>query len=313
MSNPDTIRIATRKSALALQQANKVKDQLIAAHPGLEVELLPMSTKGDKILDAPLAKIGGKGLFIKELEQKLLDAQADIAVHSLKDVPADLPEGLTLACFCQADDPRDVAVSNRYSSLGELPAGARVGTSALRRQSQVRAAYPELEVINLRGNVNTRLAKLDAEEYDLILLAAAGLQRLGMENRISQYLEVDHFLPAVTQGVIGIECRDNDADIKHLLAPLHHRQTAIRVACERSFSAALGGSCQLPIAGHAIVMKTSIAMTGMVAMPDGSQVIKASISGPKNQAEALGRQLAKKLLQQGAAQILQYVAEQNGA
>lgn len=304
----DPLRIATRKSPLALHQANLVRDLLLRHHPGLRVELLPMSTQGDRILDAPLAKIGGKGLFIKELEQRLLSGEADLAVHSMKDVPAELPEHLLLACYCAAGDPRDVTVSNHFPTLSALPAGARVGTSALRRQSQLRAAFPGLEIIDLRGNVATRLAKLDAGEYDLILLAAAGLQRLDLTHRIGSYLEPDNFVPAVAQGVIGIECRSADLAVRELLRPLHHQDTAIRVDCERSFSARLGGGCQLPVAGHARLRGDQLELQGLVALPDGSQVLRGSATAPATQAVQLGAALAEQLLERGADRILHYVA-----
>ena len=229
----NTLRIATRKSMLALWQAEYVSDLLRQAHPGLDVELLKMTTKGDKILDTPLAKVGGKGLFVKELEQGLLDGSADIAVHSMKDVPADLPDGLHLPTVCPREDPRDAFVSNRFETLDALPQGARVGTSSLRRQCQLRARRPDLEIVDLRGNVNTRLAKLDAGDFDAILLAAAGLKRLGMGERITETLAPEVSLPAVGQGAVGIECRQNDERTNALLAALNHPATQTRVRAER--------------------------------------------------------------------------------
>ncbi|MFZ2320968.1 MAG: hydroxymethylbilane synthase, partial [Pseudomonas sp.] len=247
------IRIATRKSALALWQAEYVKACLEQAHPGLLVSLVPMVSRGDKLLDAPLAKIGGKGLFVKELETALLDNEADIAVHSMKDVPMDFPEGLGLFCICEREDPRDAFVSNTFASLDELPAGSVVGTSSLRRQAQLLALRPDLKIHFLRGNVNTRLAKLDAGEYDAIILAAAGLIRLGFGARIRASISVEASLPAGGQGAVGIECRSADAEIHALLAPLHHRETALRVTAERALNKHLNGGCQVPIACYALL------------------------------------------------------------
>lgn len=302
---PREIRIATRKSALALWQAEYVKARLEQAHPGLTVSLVPMVSRGDKLLDAPLAKIGGKGLFVKELETALLENEADIAVHSMKDVPMDFPEGLGLFCICEREDPRDAFVSNTYDSLDALPAGSIVGTSSLRRQAQLLARRPDLKIQFLRGNVNTRLAKLDAGEYDAIILAAAGLIRLGFEERIRSSISVDDSLPAGGQGAVGIECRSVDSEIHALLAPLHHAETATRVIAERALNKRLNGGCQVPIACYALLEGEQIWLRGLVGQPDGSQLLRAE--GRGNDAEALGVQVAEQLLAQGAEAILQAV------
>ena len=298
------IRIATRKSALALWQARHVAERLKAAHPGIEVELLPLSTKGDKILDSPLAKIGGKGLFVKELEIGILEGRADIAVHSMKDVPAAFPEGLQLHAILEREDPFDAFVSNTFESLDALPQGARLGTSSLRRQAQVQARRPDLRVLSLRGNVNTRLAKLDAGEYDAILLACAGLKRLGFQTRIRQSLTADLSLPATGQGAIGIECRGADPDIHALLAPLDDADTHGRVRAERAMNQRLNGGCQAPIAGYAELDGDALYLRGLVGETDGSRLITAEARAPRTRAEALGRQVAEDLLAQGADQIL---------
>ncbi|MBV5272339.1 MAG: hydroxymethylbilane synthase, partial [Lamprocystis purpurea] len=248
---PETLRIATRKSPLAMWQAEHVAAALTALHPGLQVEILGMTTKGDRILDAPLAKVGGKGLFVKELEQGMLNGEADIAVHSLKDVPVEFPAGLHLAVIMEREDPRDAFVSNRFESLDQLPQGACVGTSSLRRQCQLAERRPDLRIEPLRGNVNTRLAKLDAGEYDAIILAAAGLIRLGFGSRIRGTIAPADSLPAIAQGAIGIECRIEDPRTNALIAPLHHGETALRIRAERAMNARLHGGCQVPIAGHA--------------------------------------------------------------
>ena len=299
------IRIATRKSALALWQAEYVKACLEQAHPGLLVSLVPMVSRGDKLLDAPLAKIGGKGLFVKELETALLDNEADIAVHSMKDVPMDFPEGLGLFCICEREDPRDAFVSNTFASLDELPAGSVVGTSSLRRQAQLLALRPDLKIHFLRGNVNTRLAKLDAGEYDAIILAAAGLIRLGFEARIRASISVDDSLPAGGQGAVGIECRTADAEIHALLAPLHHAETAARVAAERALNKRLNGGCQVPIACYALLEGEQLWLRGLVGQPDGGLLLRAE--GRGSDAEALGVQVAEQLLAQGAEAILKAV------
>ncbi len=299
-----TLKIATRKSPLALWQANFVKDRLEALHPQLQVELVPMSTQGDKILDTPLAKVGGKGLFVKELETAMLEGRADIAVHSMKDVPVEFPEGLGLHTICEREDPRDAFVSNRFKAIAELPQGAVVGTSSLRRQCQLRAARPDLVIRDLRGNVNTRLAKLDAGEYDAIILAAAGLKRLEMAHRITAFIEPEQSLPANGQGAVGIECRLDDVELHALLAPLEHTETRVRVLTERAMNRALQGGCQVPIGAYALVDGEQIWLRGLVGSPDGSQVIRDEIRGPLADGEALGEQLAQRLLAAGADEIL---------
>jgi hydroxymethylbilane synthase len=301
------IRIATRKSALALWQAEFVKAALEQAHPGIQVSLVPMVSRGDKLLDAPLAKIGGKGLFVKELETALLENEADIAVHSMKDVPMDFPEGLGLFCICEREDPRDAFVSNTFASLDSLPTGSVVGTSSLRRQAQLLARRPDLKINFLRGNVNTRLAKLDAGEYDAIILAAAGLIRLGFAERIRSSLSTEDSLPAGGQGAVGIECRSADTDIHALLAPLHHQATAVRVTAERALNKHLNGGCQVPIACYAVLEGEQLWLRGLVGQPDGGRLLRAEQRAPASSAELLGVQVAEALLQQGAAEILQAV------
>lgn len=299
-----SVRIATRKSALALWQANHVKARLEQAHPELQVSLVPMVSRGDKLLDSPLAKIGGKGLFVKELETALLDNHADIAVHSMKDVPMDFPEGLGLYCICEREDPRDAFVSNTYDSLASLPKGSVVGTSSLRRQAQLLARRPDLQIRFLRGNVNTRLAKLDAGEYDAIILAAAGLIRLGFEERIRDNLDVTDSLPAGGQGAVGIECRTGDAELHALLEPLHHGPTAARVEAERAMNRRLNGGCQVPIAAYAVLEDDQLWLRGLVGRPDGNALLLAQGRAPREEAEALGQRVADELLAQGAQVIL---------
>ncbi len=306
----ETIRIATRKSPLALWQAEHVADALRAAHPGLQVEILGMSTQGDKILDTPLAKIGGKGLFVKELETRMLEGDADIAVHSMKDVPVELPEGLHLPVIMQREDPRDAFVSNRHASLDELPEGAVVGTSSLRRQCQLADRRPDLQIRSLRGNVNTRLRKLDEGEYDAVILAAAGLIRLGFAERIRSPIDPADSLPAIGQGAVGIECRADDARVNALLAPLHHPDTADRVRAERAMNARLEGGCQVPIGGHAVLEGDTLWLRGLVGTVDGSEIVRGEIRGPRDQAEALGTALAEELLAHGAAEILRELYDQ---
>ncbi len=298
------VRIATRKSALALWQAEYVKARLEFFHPGVVVELVPMSTQGDKILDTPLAKIGGKGLFVKELETAMLEDRADIAVHSMKDVPVEFPEGLMLSTICEREDPRDAFVSNQYSSLNQLPHGAVVGTSSLRRQCQIKALRPDLQIRDLRGNVNTRLAKLDAGEFDAIILAAAGLIRLGFQTRIAAYLPVSQSLPANGQGAVGIECRSDDAAIQALLAPLEHTATRQAVLAERAMNRALQGGCQVPIGAFAEIEGDQLYLRGLVGQLDGQQILQAEVRGAAADAEVLGQQLAGMLLAQGAGAIL---------
>ncbi|HDX8346480.1 hydroxymethylbilane synthase [Aeromonas dhakensis] len=299
-----TLKIATRKSPLAMWQANFVKDRLEALYPELQVELVPMSTQGDKILDTPLAKVGGKGLFVKELETAMLEGRADIAVHSMKDVPVEFPEGLGLHTICEREDPRDAFVSNRFTAIDELPQGAVVGTSSLRRQCQLRAARPDLVIRDLRGNVNTRLAKLDAGEYDAIILAAAGLKRLEMAHRITAFIEPEQSLPANGQGAVGIECRLDDHELHALLAPLEHPETRIRVLTERAMNRALQGGCQVPIGAYALVEGEEVWLRGLVGSPDGSRVIRDEIRGPRADGETLGHTLAQRLLADGADAIL---------
>lgn len=298
------VRIATRKSALALWQAEFVKAQLEHYHPGILVELVPMSTQGDIILDTPLAKIGGKGLFVKELEQAMLEGLADMAVHSMKDMPVEFPEGLTLHTICEREDPRDAFVSNNFVNIDELPQGAIVGTSSLRRQCQIRASRPDLKIHDLRGNVNTRLAKLDSGQYDAIILAAAGLIRLEMKDRIRAYIEPEVSLPANGQGAVGIECRTDDEAIKALLAPLEHSETRIRVNAERAMNRHLEGGCQVPIGAYALVNGDQVHLRGLVGAIDGSEILRDEVSGHVNDAEKLGVELAKMLLAQGADRIL---------
>ena len=298
------LRIATRASPLALWQAEHVAARLEALHPHIKVSMVTMKTRGDKLLDAPLAKVGGKGLFVKELERGLLDGRADLAVHSLKDVPVDFPEGLELALVMEREDPRDAFVSNRYENLSEMPADTLVGTSSLRRQTQIRERYPGLRVDWLRGNVNTRLAKLDAGEFDAIILAAAGLQRLGFAERIKMAIEPGECLPAIGQGVLGIEIRSDDHQLRELIAPLAHAETALRISAERALNQTLNGGCQVPIAGYAVLEQDQIYLRGLVGEPDGSKILRAEIRGSSSEAQDLGVQLAHQLLAQGADSIL---------
>ncbi|MEL0584966.1 MAG: hydroxymethylbilane synthase [Candidatus Thiodiazotropha sp. (ex. Lucinoma kazani)] len=304
-----TIRIATRKSPLAMWQAEHVAAELKKAHPGIQIELLGMTTQGDKILDTPLAKIGGKGLFIKELEQGILNGQADIAVHSMKDVPVELPEGLHLAVIMQREDPRDAFVSNRYQHFNELPQGACVGTSSLRRQSQLSENRPDLVIKSLRGNVNTRLRKLDEGEYDAIILAAAGLKRLGFEARITALIGPEQSLPAIGQGAVGIECRADDPLVNDLIAPLHHQETAFCVLAERAMNQRLNGGCQVPIAGYAMLESGNLWLRGLVGEPDGSHIIRGEVEGTPEEAESMGKGLAERLLEWGADTILKALYE----
>ena len=304
ISMKEILRIATRQSPLALWQANFVKAELERYHPNLTVELVTMVTKGDVILDTPLAKIGGKGLFVKELELALLEERADIAVHSMKDVPMSFPEGLGLAVICEREDPRDAFVSNRYASLAELPEGAIVGTSSLRRQCQLMAAYPHLTVKSLRGNVGTRLSKLDNGEYDAIILASAGLIRLGMPERIKSFISVEDSLPAAGQGAVGIETRVNDTRVLNYLAKLNHNPTACCVMAERAMNTRLQGGCQVPIGGFATLNGEELELNALVGSLDGSTIIRASGKAHQRDAEQLGIRIAEQLLAQGADKIL---------
>ncbi|KXJ60694.1 MAG: porphobilinogen deaminase [Alteromonas sp. Nap_26] len=299
-----TVRIATRKSALALWQAEYVKAKLLEHYPSMVVELVPMSTQGDKILDTPLAKIGGKGLFIKELEVAMLEGRADIAVHSMKDVPVEFPEGFGLHAICERENPYDAFVSNNFDSIDALPQGAVVGTSSLRRQCQIRKYRPDLMIKDLRGNVNTRLAKLDAGEYDAIILASAGLIRLEMASRIRMPLTADISLPAVGQGAVGIECRNDDEELIALLQALNHDDTNTRVTAERAMNERLEGGCQVPIGSFATLDGDSLTLTGMVGKPDGTELLFASATAPRESATSIGIEVAEALLAQGAGDIL---------
>lgn len=301
-----TLRIATRKSPLALWQAEFVKSQLQRYHPRLKIELVTMTTKGDKLLDTPLAKIGGKGLFVKELETAMLQDLADIAVHSMKDVPMEFPEGLCLSVICEREDSSDAFVSTHFGTLAELPENAVIGTSSLRRQCQIRAHFPTLQVKELRGNVNTRLSKLDAGEYDAIILASAGLMRLGMADRITQRLPTSISLPAGGQGAVGIECRSNDTRMQELIAPLHHLESAICVRAERAANKHLQGGCQVPIACFAELSDNGVKVNlrGLVGSVDGSRILRAHATGNADNPEKLGIQVAKDLLSQGAGKLL---------
>jgi len=300
-----TLRIATRRSPLALWQAEHVRALLQQRHPGLAVTLVPMTTSGDRQVEGTL--LGGKGWFVKELEEAMLENRADLAVHSMKDVPARQPAGLALAAFLPGEDPRDAFVCNRHKSLRELPAGARVGTSSLRRQSQLRAERPDLQVSELRGNVGTRLSRLDEGKFDAVLLACAGLARLGQGARITEPLAVERFVPAIGQGVIGIECREDDARTRELVGALNDAVSATRLAAERAMNAKLGGSCTVPVAGHAVIKGGRVKLTGLVAAPDGSRLVKESAEAPAADAAALGATLAEGLLKAGADAILRAI------
>lgn len=300
----DILRIATRSSPLAIWQAEYVQRRLEALHEGLHVELVRIKTRGDKILDTPLAKIGGKGLFVKELEEAMLDGRADIAVHSMKDVPMELPEGMALPVICEREDPRDAFVSNHYDALMNLPEGARLGTSSLRRQCQVLANRPDIRVSSLRGNVQTRLGKLDAGNFDAIILASAGLKRLGMHERIRYDMPPEESLPAVGQGAVGIECRADDSVTRERLAPLNDALTWDRVSAERAMNRRLEGGCQVPIAGFALEQDGTLWLRGLVASEDGRTVLRAEARAPRAEAHELGVSVAESLLGQGADGIL---------
>jgi len=303
IANPP-LRIATRKSQLALWQAEHVAALIRKAHPGISVELLPMSTKGDRIQDRSLAAIGGKGLFIKELEAALEDRRADIAVHSMKDVPGDLPAGLMIAAVLPRADARDALITRGSLRLEDLPRGARLGTSSLRRQAQLLAARPDLRIEALRGNVDSRLKRLDNGELDAIVLACAGLTRLGLESRIAARLDPKVSLPAVGQGVIGIECRIDDSGSREALRALNDAATRTAVNAERAFAHRLGGSCQSPIAAYAQVERERVSLVGLVAEPDGSRLLRDTISGSAANAQELGEQLAERVLAAGAGELL---------
>jgi hydroxymethylbilane synthase len=307
------LTIATRKSILALWQAEHIKERLESLHPGLEVTLLPMSTRGDVILDTPLAKIGGKGLFVKELEVAMLEGRADIAVHSMKDLPVEFPPGLELYTICEREDPTDAFVSNQYANLEAMPAGAIVGTCSLRRRCQVAAQFPHLEIHDLRGNVQTRLRKLDEGQFDAIILATSGLVRLELDERIRLRLPPEQSLPANGQGALGIECRSDDDTVKALLKPLEHTDTRSCVLAERAMNRRLEGGCQVPIGAFAQLHGDEIHLRGLVGSPDGHVVVRGEIRGPQDDAEALGTALAEDLLAQGAGEILQAVYQSSEA
>lgn len=300
----NVLRIATRQSPLALWQAHYVKQRLEACHPQLTVELVPMVTRGDIILDTPLAKVGGKGLFVKELELALLEGRADIAVHSMKDVPVEFPEGLGLVTICERDDPRDAFVSNNFANLDDLPTGSVVGTSSLRRQCQIAERRPDLVIRSLRGNVGTRLGKLDNGDYDAIILAVAGLNRLGLQERIRYALSAEVSLPAVGQGAVGIECRLDDEQTQTLLASLNHDETAIRVRAERAMNMRLEGGCQVPIGSYAELNNGELWLRALVGAPDGSVLVRGERRGKPEDAETMGISLAEELLDKGAREIL---------
>jgi hydroxymethylbilane synthase len=305
---PDRLVIASRKSRLALWQSEHVRELIARAHPGVRVEILPLSTRGDEILDRSLAKIGGKGLFVKELEAALADGRADLAVHSAKDVPVALAPGFALAAILAREDPRDAFVSNAHAGLAELARGTVVGTSSLRREAQLRSRYPGLDVRPLRGNVETRLAKLDRGEYVAIVLAVAGLKRLGLGDRVRAVIDPDVSLPAVGQGALAIECRADRADVAELLAPLHHPATAACVRAERAVSRALGGSCQVPLGAYAELADGGLRLRGVVASPDGTRVVRGEVRGDPQAPETAGEALAAALGRGGAAGILAALA-----
>ncbi len=304
------VRIATRESMLALWQAGHIADALRAAHPGIDITLIPMTTAGDRMLAKPLFEIGGKGLFLKELECALLDDEADIAVHSMKDVPVELPQGLIIKSVLKRLDGRDAFVSNEYDDLDSLPANATVGTSSLRRQCQLKAYRSDICFENLRGNVNTRIKRLDDGEFDAIILASAGLKRLGLEDRIKAHLDTDICLPAIGQGIIGIECRDDDRPTHDLLAPLHDEDTFSLIAAERAFAKKIKADCHLPIAAYAELAESALVLRGRVGMPDGSRLIEGSVTGTLDDPTSAGHALAIDLIDRGAGAILDTVREQ---
>lgn len=310
--NKSSLVIATRQSPLALWQAEWVQQRLQQLYPDLTVSLLGITTVADNMLSTSLQQIGGKGLFVKELEEALLDGRADIAVHSMKDVPMDLPHGLILPVICEREDPRDAFVANDYQTLFDLPRGAKVGTSSLRRQCQLRALRPDLEVIHLRGNVNTRLLRLDAGEFAAIILAAAGLKRLGLDDRLRSLLSIEQSLPAAGQGVLGIECREDDIDTQKRIAPLNDIHSSVCVTAERALCKRLGGSCQVPIGAFAEVVNDKIKLRGLVGRPDGTTLLRAEAIAEFNNMQALGVGVAEELIQQGANQILNALAGQYG-
>ncbi|MDR4516933.1 MAG: hydroxymethylbilane synthase [Nitrosomonas sp.] len=309
---PQQIIIASRESLLAMWQAKFIRQQLTQLYPQTEISILGMTTQGDQILDKSLSKIGGKGLFIKELEQALEDGRADIAVHSMKDMPMIVPEGFVLAAITEREDPRDAFVSNQYKSLDELPEGSIVGTSSLRRESQLRAQLPHLEIKPLRGNVQTRLRKLDEGQYAAIILAAAGLKRLALSERITALLSPEKSLPAVGQGALGIECREDRADLVAMLQPLHHQETAYCVKSERAMSRVLGGSCQIPLGAFAEMTNHGLKLRGFVASPDGKQMVNNELIGKPEAGEDMGKEMAQNLIAQGADKILAAIETNSG-
>ncbi|AEI74694.1 hydroxymethylbilane synthase [Candidatus Moranella endobia] len=305
------LRIATRKSPLALWQAGYVRDKLLRYHPHLQVEMVPLITRGDMILDTSLAKVGGKGLYIHELERALLDHHADIAVHSMKDMTISFPDGLGIVILCEREDSRDAFVSKRYASIDTMPSCAVIGTSSLRRQCQLRERRPDLQIQDLRGNVGTRLAKLDHGDFDSVVLAVAGLKRLGLENRIRQAIDPSDSLPAGGQGAVGIECRLDDTRTLTMLAPLHHQETALRVGAERAMNARLQGGCQVPIGSYAVLDGEEVWLRALVGSPDGTNVIRCEGRAPLEQAEQLGLRLADDILDRGARAILSQIYQKN--
>jgi hydroxymethylbilane synthase len=307
MSAEQHIRLATRSSPLALWQANWVKSELERLHAGCRLELIKIKTSGDKITDVPLAKIGGKGLFVKEIEEALLDGRADLAVHSMKDVPVEIPKGLHMAVTTKREDPRDALLSAAGLPFANLPQGAKVGTSSLRRGTQLRHKRPDLQIVPLRGNLDTRIKKLKSEKLDAVIVAAAGLRRMGWEGQVTEYLPVEISLPAIGQGALGLECRVDDARINTLIKPLNDDDTAVCVKAERAFLTRLEGGCQVPIAGHAELNGMELRLRGLVANLDGTQVVAAELRGPIAQAAAMGQELAEQLLARGAGKILKEI------
>ncbi len=307
------IKIGTRKSPLALWQAYYVRDAIQQHNPDIKIELVEIISEGDKHLETPLAKIGGKGLFLKELETALLKGEVDIAVHSMKDVTVQLPEGLHIPVICKREDPRDAFVSNHYDSFADLPKGAKVGTCSLRRKSQIAARYPDLKLIDLRGNVNTRLARLDGGDFDAIILASAGLKRLGFDNRIRAVIEPDQMLPAVGQGAVGVECRVGDALTEQAISPLHDADTASCVNAERAANEKLGGGCHVPVAAYAVLDGDQLQLEALVASVDGKTVLRCDYSAPREQAVALGEKAATTLIEEGADGILKDVYRDLGS
>lgn len=309
---PKKITIASRESLLAMWQAQFIQNRLSELYPQTEISILGMTTRGDQILDQSLSKIGGKGLFIKELEQALEDGRADIAVHSMKDMPMNVPEGFKLAAITEREDPRDAFVSNHHADLESLPPGSIVGTSSLRRESQLRARFPNLLVQPLRGNVQTRLRKLDENQYAAVILAAAGLKRLGLSDRITALLSPEQSLPAVGQGALGIECRDDRTDLVALMQPLHHPETASCVEAERAMSRVLGGSCQVPLGAFAEIIEGNLQLRGFVSQPDGARIVNAALNGKPENGVKMGEELAQQLIHLGADKILASLVQAEG-